>query len=1131
MDEPTTFDLTPEQQNTTALICQLLGQRIADRYVDFCRLSAGAFLLRVSMPVAAHALRELESILRDVLEVPMDVTISPTQEEKDKIEKAKVELKAIGYSDEKIMRAIKELAPRLSHKAQIELIVTRLGLAPDSDIAQSWKAISSAHGKAHGGRALDQTLVVDDTFRAEWQTPFDTVIRGVMIALRGKYAAFMQRAAQLAVMPDRGAAVSIFIKEIPGSLPLLWHFFNQLQTPDWIPHLAKRNLLAAPSNPDDVVTERLLLGQWPAGRYLLRMAQSGDPTAVPGVVAALRNVFASTHADVRQMGLEILAALPATESAPLVGYVEAWLTPEDRIIMAQGPHDLIRKLASGGESEAALRLTRALFKVFDEEGRLGTLFSRHMYEHFLPGAVKALAPVCGVKTVSLLADLLEQAVRISRKVSDDPPHDYTYYVSSEISENGTKHDVIDSLIGETVRAAKLAIETDLACTKDVILAIRSHSPKIFTRMALHVLAFKPGSAPDLAQEYLCESDLLEETWCRIEYGQLAQAWFPSLPEADQQKLLTAVDSAPDTYRDRWKLRFKEHRKRPPTAEDERNYDRSVVRDLVWHWRSVLSDGRRVDVEQLGDPDAWPERVFNSAKSPMTAPDFAARPIDETIAFLETWRPEVTEEKRETITALAQELRNAVNGNPALFSAQAHRFAQLPPIYVRSVLQGLEGAAKNKNSIDWDNALTLIALAATPELQPSPSGLEGDDPDWSWSRKAAAELLASGLRQGAEGIPIIHVETVRSLILELYRAAPRDPDTDNFEESYRSFPHFGAQSTSRGLAVELALLFMYWLSKHPNCEVGKEPQKALEKLPDIQSLFEAELADRTPSGRIPRAIFGRYLGWLYFFAEPWLRKNLQALLPSNDTSLRDAAWLAHLSADRGPINILAAEMRDCYEVEIRRAGVVDSARDRQHVDDRLAEYLIILYIDSALPNEVFELFWNTVPASVRQHAMWFLSTQLELPKEKLPDGLRTRAFSYWDRRLASAKASTNPDSFRQEIGTIGQYFFRAGIDDEWLLDQLLSMSEAGFVPSEAYSVIDRLGKMSAHLPDRAVEVLASLVMTPQFDRWVFMTQTNSIRTILTHGSATDSAQSKEFVSQIISHLSALGDGSYLDLLPG
>src|SRR5216684_1575894 len=55
----------------------------------------------------------------------------------------------------------------------------------------------------------------------------------------------------------------------------------------------------------------------PAGRYLLRMAKSSDARARALIATTLRNVAASTHPDVQQMGMEILAALPPAEAAPL----------------------------------------------------------------------------------------------------------------------------------------------------------------------------------------------------------------------------------------------------------------------------------------------------------------------------------------------------------------------------------------------------------------------------------------------------------------------------------------------------------------------------------------------------------------------------------------------------------------------------------------------------------------------------------------------------------------------------------------------------------------------------------------------------------------------------------------------
>lgn len=618
MDEPVTRpDLSSEQQNTAALIRQLLGKSIADRYVDCCRLSSGAIPIRVSIPVAAHAMRELESILRQTLAGPMDISVAASAEDAARSDAARKQLRGIGFGDDAIQRATKELQPRLSQKAQIQAIVTRLGLAADSDIAQAWISIAGAHGKAHD-RPHYQSLAVDDEFRADWQRPFDTVVRGLMVALQGKYAALMQRVDQLAAMPDRAAAMKSFVREIPGALPLLWHFFNQLHTPDWLPHLAKHNLLAGPATPpEEDAADALLLRQWPAGRYLLRMARMPDASARAQVVAALRNVGTSRHPDVQQMGMEVLAALPADDAAPLVDLAEAWLSCEARFVMAQGPHDLIKVLAQGGHGIAALRVARLLFQVFDDGGRLGTLFGRHMYEHHLPDAVRALAPACGVETVALLCNLLDQAVRISRKVGDDPPSDYTYYISGQISEHGTKHDVIEGLVGGIVLTAKLSIEADASCTRDVLKQIKGHSPKIFVRLALHVLSLNPAAAEDLAEAYLADGDLIEASWCRTEYAELARAWFPSLPAGVQQRILAFVDATPDKYRDGWKLRFEAHEKRAPRPDDERKYNASVVRDLLWSWQSVLPADRqsalKATADELGDPDAW-RRAFDHPRA-------------------------------------------------------------------------------------------------------------------------------------------------------------------------------------------------------------------------------------------------------------------------------------------------------------------------------------------------------------------------------------------------------------------------------------------------------------------------------------------------------------------------------------
>jgi ATP dependent DNA ligase C terminal region len=187
------FDLSPEQQETASLLQRLLGNAVASRYVDFCRLAAGAFALNVSRPMAAHALRELDSMLRGALEVPMEARASETAQDRERVAQAREQLRALGFEDQAVNRAARELKPHLNHKQQIRQIVSRLGLAPDGDIANLWTSLTESFGRAHE-RSFHRSLKVDDDFREQYQRPFDTVIRAIAVALQGRYVA-LKRAA------------------------------------------------------------------------------------------------------------------------------------------------------------------------------------------------------------------------------------------------------------------------------------------------------------------------------------------------------------------------------------------------------------------------------------------------------------------------------------------------------------------------------------------------------------------------------------------------------------------------------------------------------------------------------------------------------------------------------------------------------------------------------------------------------------------------------------------------------------------------------------------------------------------------------------------------------------------------
>jgi hypothetical protein len=160
-------------------------------------------------------------------------------------------------------------------------------------------------------------------------------------------------------------------------------------------------------------------------------------------------------------------------------------------------------------------------------------------------------------------------------------------------------------------------------------------------------------------------------------------------------------------------------------------------------------------------------------------------------------------------------------------------------------------------------------------------------------------------------------------------------------------------------------------------------------------------------------------------------------------------------------------------------------------------------------------------------MWYLGTQLAAPD--MPDPMRARGFSYWMSRLDAARRSDNPDAFRAELGAIGQWTLRDRIDDHWLADQLLEMLRAGFVPTDAFSVVDWLAKIALRNVDRAVEILSALLRNPRIDQWTYMTQQEPIRTVLAEGLAHGTQETISKVNELIGFLSSINETGYIDLI--
>lgn len=90
-------------------------------------------------------------------------------------------------------------------------------------------------------------------------------------------------------------------------------------------------------------------------------------------------------------------------------------------------------------------------------------------------------------------------------------------------------------------------------------------------------------------------------------------------------------------------------------------------------------------------------------------------------------------------------------------------------------------------------------------------------------------------------------------------------------------------------------------------------------------------------------------------------------------------------------------------------------------------------------------------------------------------------------------------------------------------------KAGFVPTDAFSVVGRLQKISTRHADQAVAVLAALLMNPLVDRWAYVTQREPIRDVLSAGLTRGTAETVTRAKELISFLSTIGETSYIELV--
>ena len=1104
----------PRQQRIYDELRQLVGPGPAACFRDICWLMEQPTVLQTTTHIVGHLLREIESALRALfrpLAEPRPATV-PCQGE--------------------------------SHRAQIETILQALGIEHNAPPAQAWFMLAKRlHAIAHR-QGLDTPRPVEEV-RELWDRS-QTWLVALLKALREHFLKWVEQLDKLLQKQEPTRAdVKFLAQNIPHNLITRGYFFDRLESLRWFKPLRKEGFFRHPPEPERDDEGTIHFPHWPEARYLARMAEHEAEL----VAEIISEVADTQNAWVHQVLVKALLKMPPDVAARAAEAAKKWAACP-YLLFLESFGSLIGHFANGGHIQEALTLAQVLFAIGPAAAQGASAgdstpptqpagpqarFEPWHYERLLRQHCLPLVKAVGLQALDLLCHWLEEAVRTSRRRFGDaqPPEDHSAIWRPAIEEHAQniRHSIEDVLVSAVRDAAGALVESGQSSIADVIRLLEQRTWNVFGRIALHVLRCFHAQAPELVEQWLTDRTLFDDAGLLHEYTLLLRECFPKLPPEKQRQILGWIEEGPAAS---------ETASLGSPSEQER-YVATWQRDWL----------ARIGYENL--PPKWQRRYetliaecgeavhpdlpahfdvgWRGPASPKSAEELRAMSVEELVAYLASWKPPATPFGEPSPEGLARTLAELVSESPERFASEATRFKGLDPTYVRALITGLRQSLGKQKTFDWQPVLDLCEwVVAQPREIPGRQGQELErDPDWGWTRKAIAELLAAGFEEGPGSISPDLQEQVWAVLEPL----SEDPEpTPEYEARYGGSnmdPATLSINTVRGEALHAVIRYALWRHRSAQRTASQEPApQGFDAMPEVRAVLERHLdTSREPSLAI-RAVYGQWFPALVYLDAAWAERKKNAIFPvdDDDGAFFEAAWNTYLAFCRLYGKVLEL-LKDQYRTAVERIGAPPS-ETRWPIDpeERLAEHLMVFYCQGtlALDDELMIAFWNKASDALRAHAIAFLGRSLTERKSRIPEQVLARLRTLWQARTHAAQQ--HPEHHKKEMAAFGWWFASGRFDPDWAFTQLRTVLQLGREAEPDYMVIKTLDALARGYPVETVRCL-KMMIEGDIQGLTIYSEQDSIRAILR--AALDNPGAHADAVRSINQLASLGFIEFKDLL--
>jgi len=1105
-----------------------VGEGPADFFEDACRMVAAPGDLRATSHLVGHALREVESAVREFAIALADAREpAPLAEEPDA-----------------------QVCDSRRAAAEIDRCVRVLAIVNGVAVADAWKGLG-LHRVAHRNRR-DAPRGLDQGVEKSWRG-FMTVVAAVLDRATELYEQHLAGAdALLALSHPTGADADRLRDYFPRNFAFRDHFFGKLTNPAWLPMLRRRGMLRSPPRPTLFADGTMLMRlPWPEAGYVARMA------ADPGLAREVRAVVEEAqHVDdalaVHELAASLLR-LPVVEVAAVRRVVSAWAPLATAYAPLTGRLvEVAARLAQSGHPAEGLDVVRAALALRRDpradargsqvEEPQGNVIA-WQYRDILRDHGPSFEGATGIAWLTVVEDLLEEALRLSVKPDEKRGesssaeallHDARRRDDDEPSPRGAR----DGLLEELRRCVRSLVLADPSRLSAIVTGLWSRPNKLFHVVALELVGSEVGSASAVAREHVLRRSLLQDKDLGPEYRAMLEAVSPRLDRSEVEALLALVDEGPD-----WAKAAKAKEETEDGHADEEllaGRTERWKRDLLGAMRASLDDGALKRLRGL-ETEYGPARAAHESftvealrrvgGSPVSLEDALGWEPERLLEFASTWAPAERDPwvGGETPRDLADVIAKTVAQRPLDYSVLSREWIGAPKTYVRGFLDGLRPQAGARPTVDWDAVMALATWVVDQPREVVGADASGffEDPHWGWARMAVLRLLDPGLGAGTGGVDPGH----RAAVWRIIETCLRDPEPEASEEKSRAGGmDYATRSINelRACAMHTAVRYGLWVLRGRGD--GPFASGFSEFVPELRVALDRHLDSSVERAPSVRAVYGWRLPLFWHVDRNWVRAAREWIFPADagDAELRDAAWVTYLIWGGQPQSELADVLQEEYLAAIPDLGTEAPARSqRENPHLGLVRHLVGFYLSGALDtgSRLLSSLYAIAPDELRAEAVRFLGHGLSADRD-WPSDVLERARAFWDWRLAAVRSSA--ETAMRELAAFGSWLAAECLPPEWRVERGLEVLRLVGRLDPPWDAAEKLEGLFSAAPGGVLECLRLLVEGSE-GTWDMHGWEEHGTAILRAGLAHVDAQVRDRAKIVVNRFLAMGFTAFRPLL--